>query len=394
MDLLDCPIKAYDWGSPTAIAEIQGRRPTGRPEAELWIGAHPSGPAQVLRDGRRVGLDEVIAADAVAELGADAAKRWQGRLPFLLKVLAADRPLSLQTHPTIAQAVSGFAAEEAAGVPIDAPNRLFRDVNHKPELICALTPFTALCGFRRVDLSVELLRALADADLGAELVTILSAEQGSDAPRRAMIAALGAPPRRARRAVEALRANAARGVPGFDDECRWLATLADRHPDDPAVLVAAMLELVVLQAGQAIFLTAGTLHSYLDGVGVELMANSDNVLRGGLTSKHVDVDALAEVVVTEPSPAPVQTADEAVFTYRSPVPEFALTRYVLHGETVTMPSGMAAGVAVDGHLSVEIDGEPQTVGSGAAVWIPASDGSRRLSGTGTFFLATEGKRAH
>jgi mannose-6-phosphate isomerase len=390
VDLLDCPIKSYDWGSPTALAGLQGRRPTGEPEAELWIGAHPSGPAHLVRGGRRAGLDEVIAADPVAELGAEAAARWQGRLPFLLKLLAAARPLSLQTHPSSEQAVSGFAAEEAAGVPIDAPQRLFRDTNHKPELICALTPFTALCGFRAVETTLDLLDGIGDADLGAELVSILAAEPGPDGLRRAMVTALQTSTRRARPAVAAVGARAAHGVPGFEAECRWLSTLADRHPGDPAVFVAAMLELVVLQPGQALFLTAGTLHSYLDGLGVELMANSDNVLRGGLTSKHVDVDALARIVITEPAPPPVQTADAGVFTYRSSVPEFALTRYALLGERATLPSGPAAGVAVNGSFTLEIDGTPHAVGSGRAVWIPASDGSRALSGTGIFFLATEG----
>lgn len=390
MDLLDCPIKTYDWGSPTALASLQGRRPTGEPEAELWIGAHPSAPAHLVRGGRRTGLDEVIAADPVAELGAEAAERWKGRLPFLLKVLAAARPLSLQTHPTSEQAASGFAAEEAAGVPVDAPQRLFRDRNHKPELICALTPFTALCGFRAVETSIDLLDAIGDADLGAELISILAAEPGPDGLRRAMVTALRTSTRRVRPAVAAVAANAAHGVPGFEAECRWLTTLADRHPGDPAVFVAAMLELVVLQPGEGLFLTAGTLHSYLDGVGVELMANSDNVLRGGLTSKPVDVDALARIVTTEPAPPPVQTADDGTFTYRSPVPEFALTRYALLGEAARLPPGVAAGVAVDGSFSLEIDGAPHTIGPGTAVWIPASDGSRALSGTGTFFLATEG----
>jgi mannose-6-phosphate isomerase len=393
VDLLDCPIKAYDWGSRTALAGLQGRSPTGEPEAELWIGAHSSGPSHLVRSGRRAGLDEVIAADPVTELGAEAAERWQGRLPFLLKVLAAARPLSLQTHPTSEQAASGFAAEEAAGVPIDAPQRLFRDTNHKPELICALTPFTALCGFRAVESTLDLLVAIGDADLGAELVSILAAEPGPDGLRRAMVTALRTSARRARPAVAAVGVNAAHGVPGFEAECRWLSTLADRHPGDPALFVAAMLELVVLQPGQALFLTAGTLHSYLGGVGVELMANSDNVLRGGLTSKHIDVDALARIVTTKSTPPPVQTADEGAFTYRSPVPEFALTRYALLGETVTMPPGVAAGVVVEGSFALEIDGSPHTIDSGTAVWIPASDGSRALSGTGTFFLATEGPGA-
>jgi mannose-6-phosphate isomerase len=390
VDLLECPIQAYDWGSRTAIAAMQHRQPTGEPEAELWIGAHPRAPAQLVRHGQSRQLDEVIAADPAAELGAGAATRWDGRLPFLLKVLAVAKPLSLQAHPSLAQARAGFAAEEAAGVPIDARDRLFRDDNHKPELICAVSPFTALCGFRPVSTSIDLLEALGGDDLGAEIVDILRADPDGKGLRRARVTALDASSERAERALVEVRSKAAQGVAGFELESRWLTALIDDRPRDPAVMVAALLDLVVLDPGQALFLAAGNLHCYLDGVGVEVMANSDNVLRGGLTSKHIDVDALARVVVTEPSTAEIQNPAGPVHTYRVPAPEFALTRIRLDGGQADLPPGAAAGVVVAGELTLTIDGEERDLASGSTVWVPASDGPRRATGAGTLFLATEG----
>lgn len=391
MDLLDCAIQPYDWGSTTAIADLQGRTPTGEPEAELWIGAHPKAPSQLTRNGRTVGLDEVIAADPVAELGAACAERFDGRLPYLLKILAAAEPLSLQAHPTLERARRGFADEEAAGVPFDAPHRLFRDPNHKPELICALTPFAALCGFRAPDRSLELLEAADAGPLGAAVADRLRRSPDADGLREAMVTVLSTDRVDAAPSLARLGEAAASGIAGFATESEWLVRLVDKCPDDPAVFVAALLDLVVLAPGEALFLSAGNLHSYLGGVGVEVMANSDNVLRGGMTTKHVDVDALAEVVVTEPGAAPVQRPGGPVWTYASPVDEFSLTRIVAPAESVALPDGPVAVLCVDGDVTVHEGSTSTAVVAGRAGWLPAcAAGPRSVEGSGTVFVATTG----
>ena len=161
MHVLKPVIRDYAWGSPTLLADLQGREPTGRPEAELWLGDHPGAPCvAVVADGAHIGLDEVVAADPERCLGPVAP---EGRLPFLMKLLAAGAPLSIQAHPTLEQARAGHAAEEAAGVPADAPERNYKDANHKPEMLLALTPFAAMCGFRSPEVSSDSFEALARA---------------------------------------------------------------------------------------------------------------------------------------------------------------------------------------------------------------------------------------
>ena len=275
------------------------------------MGAHPRGPS-ALEGGDT--LADLIARDPAAALGPDVAARF-GELPFLFKVLAADRPLSLQAHPSEEQARAGFAAEEAAGIPRDAPNRSFRDDNHKPELIVALEPFEALCGFKPEAQAQDLLQRLGLADLAAR--------QRSDGTRDLVQHLL-------RERDGDLAARAVERAGGFADEpaCAWAVRLAAAYPGDPGVVVALLLNHVVLAPGEGLFLGAGNLHAYLRGVGLELMANSDNVLRGGLTPKHVDVDALLDVVdFRSRGVDPLRPAgDGPERTYDTPAPEFRLSR--------------------------------------------------------------------
>lgn len=303
MQLLQGAVRPYAWGSRIAIAELLGEPvPSPHPQAELWFGAHPGDPSVLLGDdGTRTPLIEALLTDPERQLGPRCVGQWGERLPFLVKVLAAEEPLSLQAHPSAAQAAEGFAREEALGIPPRAPERNYPDPNHKPELICALTEFHALTGFREANRTVELLTALAVPELGPYR-DMLAAQPDADGLRALFTTWITLP----QPAIEALlppvleaciRRLRERGADAeFGGECRTVLQLAEAHPGDAGVLAAALLNYVVLAPGEALYLPAGNLHTYLHGTGVEIMANSDNVLRGGLTPKHVDVPELLRVL--------------------------------------------------------------------------------------------------
>ncbi|MER6400523.1 mannose-6-phosphate isomerase, class I [Kitasatospora sp. NPDC001603] len=337
------PVRGYAWGSITAIPALTGAPPTGEPQAELWMGAHPSAPS-LRDDGAGAGprpLDRLIAEDPDGELGPDTVKRFGPRLPFLFKVLAADRALSLQVHPTRAQAEAGFAAEEARGIPRDAPRRIFRDRGHKPELICALSDFEALCGFRPAPATAGLLDALA-VPLLTPWATALRhrpAEEVLPAMLRHVLEDVRPGPAELATVGAALRRVAAGGGP-YAAACAAYARAARDYPGDPGLVAALLLNHVRLGAGQALALDAGVPHAYLHGLGVELMANSDNVLRCGLTGKHIDVDGLLAVTSFRTGEPPVLTASPAAGlpadgsparggieeVFPSPAEEFRLSR--------------------------------------------------------------------
>ena len=299
---LTTAVRHYPWGSRTVIPALLGEpSPADRPHAELWVGAHPGGPS-LLTDGRP--LDAAIAEDPGALLGPAVVDRFGPRLPFLLKVLAADTPLSLQAHPAPEQAEAGFAAEEAAGIPIEHPTRTFKDPYHKPELLLALTTFEALCGFRPVEESLHCLAKLQVPEVRPTLAALARGGLRAAVPQ---LLALDA----GRRAelVSAVAASASRFVaasdPEFINTYRWAAKLAETYPGDPGVVISLMCNHLKLAPGEAVYLPAGNLHAYLSGAGVEVMASSDNVLRGGLTVKHVDLAALIEVLDFSDGKVPV-----------------------------------------------------------------------------------------
>ena len=297
MELLEGVIRNYEWGSTSSIPSFLGRPETGEPWAELWFGAHPSGPS-LLGAGHEP-LHAVIAADPVAALGPATADRF-GALPFLVKVLAAAAPLSLQAHPSIAQAEAGYAREDAAGIPLDAPNRSFRDRLHKPELICALTEFDALCGFRDPLATLEILATIETPALDP-IRSRIRAEPNAEGLNGLLEHLLTLGPADAQALVAPVVAMS--GRPGPDEgagERTMAAALGARYPGDVGVVIALLLNLVTLRPGEALFLGAGNLHMYLNGTGIEVMANSDNVLRGGLTSKHIDIPTLLAVVDPQP----------------------------------------------------------------------------------------------
>ncbi len=303
---LEGVLHEYAWGSRRFLAELEGRAsPSPSPEAERWFGAHPTAPATLhLADGTARPLDAAVASDPVGLLGDDVVTRFGARLPFLLKVLAAAEPLSLQTHPTAARAQAGFADEEARGIPLDAPHRRYRDAWPKPELLRALTPFTALCGFRDPDRTLELFATLAVDELTWLVDALQRHGEAGIAPvvrRLLMVPEVACGP-----LVTAVAARAAGLVEDahWGAEARMVRGLSDRYPDDPGVVVALLMEVLHLVPGEALYLPAGNLHAYVEGAGIEVMATSDNVLRGGLTAKHVDVDELLQVLDDRPGAVP------------------------------------------------------------------------------------------
>lgn len=292
------PVQHYAWGDPTFLPELLGAEPDGRPWAELWLGTHPSGPA-TLADGRPL-------ADVT------------GDLPYLLKVLAAAEPLSLQVHPTAEQAVDGYA------------RGVYPDDRAKPELLVALTPFEAFCGLRPVDATLDLLSHLGAHDLADHLGTNGVATTVTDLYRSrfdpgSTIAACSA---------------------GDLPEAVWVRRLAERYPGDPSVAVTLLLNHVALQPGEALHLTAGNLHAYLSGAGVELMGASDNVVRGGFTAKHVDVDELLRILDPSPLADPVMT--EAASGGRYPLREAGCTLVRVDPDDEHVSSGHELSVSLDG----------------------------------------------
>lgn len=385
MELLQGVVRDYDWGSPTAIPELLGVPPSGEPMAELWLGAHPSAPALV--GSSATPLDRMVADDPAATIGPEVANRF-GRLPFLLKVLAAAHPLSLQAHPSTAQAEAGFAREEAAGTPRDAPERSFRDRWHKPELICALEEFDALCGFRDPVATLELLRSIGSPGLGS-VIHLLAEAPGPEGLGRVLSHLLTLDRSQAALLVESVVTACRRQPDGpHAEERRMAARLDDQHPGDPGVVIALLLNRVRLQPGEALFLGSGNLHMYLRGTGVEVMASSDNVLRGGLTTKHVDVPTLLEVVDPSPIVPVVQRPipSDGVARYDCPVPEFSLERIDLDGRATLAP-GPAIVLCTQGRA----DGGAHVLERGAAAWIPAADGPIELDGRATIFRAGVGR---
>ncbi|MFE7451811.1 mannose-6-phosphate isomerase, class I [Streptomyces griseus] len=388
MDRLSNTVRPYAWGSTTAIPALLGIAPTGEPQAEMWMGAHPGAPSRITRatasGDAELTLTEAVEADPEGELGAPTVARFGPRLPFLLKLLAAGAPLSVQVHPDLDQAREGYADEEARGIPIDAPHRTYKDANHKPELICALTPFDGLCGFRVPTEAADAMEALG-VDSLKPYVDLLRAHPEEAALREVLTAILGADPAEMADTVAETAAAAERlGGPHAP-----YARIAHHFPGDPGVLAAMLLNHVRLQPGEALFLGAGVPHAYLEGLGVEIMANSDNVLRCGLTPKHIDVPELLRVVrfeATEPGVLRPEAAPSGEELYETPADEFALSRYTLASGAaptdLTAPTPQillcTAGTVTVGEIAL---------GPGESAYVPA-DERVEATGPGTLFRAT------
>ncbi|APT83225.1 mannose-6-phosphate isomerase, class I [Corynebacterium ammoniagenes] len=394
MQLLNSATRTYSWGSKTLIPHLQGKAASNYPIAELWYGAHPGGPATVEDEP----LNAIIAADPQAALGENVAAEFDNKLPFLLKILSADEPLSLQAHPSKEQALQGFARENSQGVAMDAPQRSYKDDNHKPELIVALTDFYAMAGFRPLVHTRELFDALDCEELNryAHMHIAdgrLTQDEESDSLRALFTTWITIPATTRRELIAALMECSKQLLETLHSDS-WmrpvLETLIDLdelYPGDVGVLGALLLNHVQLSPGEAIYLDAGQLHAYVRGLGVEIMANSDNVLRGGLTPKHVDVPELVKVLsfntIADPRVEQISLSDSAqVMNYPVPVNEYALTRCDLKaGQEVTTESdGPAIILCTEGSLQLTAqDGTCLELSPSDAAWVPADDGDITLS---------------
>lgn len=386
------PIQRYGWGSVERLPRFLGVEPDGTPQAELWMGAHPSAPSLVVHETGELPLPQLIAFDPGRMLGAAVLTRFGAQLPFLFKVLAAAEPLSLQVHPDAEQARAGFARDEAAGLALDDPRRTYRDPNHKPELLCALDGFDVLSGFRPAD---EVVAVFESFGLHPGWVDL--ARQGDVA--RLCAAMWDLPPADRATLATSIGAAALRGGPvdrRLPREAAFVRLVAARYPGDIGVLVGLCLNRLQLDAGEAMFAPAGLLHAYLGGFGLELMANSDNVVRAGLTTKTVDLHELRRLVVPGcgSSGPMLAAADPLTGELRFPVTadEFALSSFVLTGSPVAVPSpGPEILICVDGGADVIAeDGTRVSLGRGESAFVAAAAARYWVEGVGELYRAAVG----
>ena len=392
-------VQPYDWGSTHVIQQLLGLDVDGAPAAELWLGAHPVAPSRTLHDGTATSLVDLVRDDPVGTLGRRVQDTYGPRLPYLLKVLAAERALSLQVHPRPHLARAGFNRENAAGIPLGAAERSFRDDQHKPEMIVALTPFEGLAGFRRPRQALGLLEGL-DGTLVDRMRGALGHGRSADAVRRAFELAVHA--RTADdvapdldRTLAAVRARAGTGGAVRTRADAVALRLGEQYPGDPGVLASYLLNVFALEPGEAVFLAPGQVHAYVRGAGVEIMASSDNVLRAGLTHKRVDVDALLECSDFLPAPPPRPVTSRlarGLTTYRVPIREFGLVVgdvLPVDGELALPGEGPRVVLALGGVLRLRTGADAETcvLAAGESVFVPDAAGALSVSGEGRITVA-------
>ncbi|CQD08024.1 mannose-6-phosphate isomerase [Mycobacterium lentiflavum] len=389
MELLRGAVRTYAWGSRTAIAEFTGRPvPAAHPEAELWFGAHPGDPAFLETEQGELSLLEAVTADPEGQLGSASRERFGDVLPFLVKVLAADEPLSLQAHPSAEQAIEGYLREEKLGIPVTSPVRNYRDTSHKPELLVALHSFEALAGFRQAAVTIELLRALAVTDLDP-YIELLNDQSDADGLRALFTTWITAPQPDIDVLVSAVIDGAIQyvssGATAFAAEAKAVLELGERYPGDAGVLASLLLNRISLAPGEALFIPAGNLHTYLRGFAIEVMANSDNVLRGGLTPKHVDVPELLRVLDFAPTAEaqlrPHVHREGLGLVYDTPADEFAVALLTLEGEHLghevdasPIQDGPQILLCAEGAAVVHGKSGSLALDRGMAAWVAADDG--------------------
>lgn len=374
--------RSYAWGSTDLIAALEGRPAAASPEAEVWFGDHPDDPA-VTADGRTL---DIWLADEGASTGSPR------RLPYLLKLLAAASNLSIQAHPSIEQAEAGYAREEAAGVARDAPERTYRDRNHKPELIVALADgFRALAGLRPHEDTLALLAAIGGTGAAGLASRLDGTEQATKVAIAWVLSDAAAP-----QVAEIVRAAVEARTDRFGAELAMAAELHGRYPHDPGIVVALLMNLVTLRRGEGLFVPAGVLHAYLSGIGVEIMAASDNVVRGGLTPKHVDAPALIDLLDTRMAAVPVvrpRDRGDGIHDYDVPVRDFALQSITPTGADVAVAvRGATIALATAGSVGVESvrTGSRVLLQPGQALFVTPDEATILVGGRGELFLAAPG----
>lgn len=406
MKFLQGRVRDYSWGSHHAIPRLFGCDAAARPVAELWFGAHPSAPSFFSDDvrvrsyeasgegrdrfGAMESLDALIAADPERILGDDIIARYGPQLPFLLKLIAPDEPLSLQVHPSLEQAKVGFAREEERGLATNAPQRCYPDPNHKPEMVYAVSKFEALVGFRSPRRILGVLSGL-DCAVACQVYSFVAGEPNTDGVRRAFEFLLSEETRpSANDIADVVRACSLR--PAADSPSpradALVARLGKIYPGDPGVVASLLMNPVTLHPGEALFTPAGIVHAYVSGLGVEVMAASDNVLRAGLTHKHVDVNELLRITETVAAP-PIRIAAERITpaqsTFYVPVDDFELSVISLrHADERIDVRGCGPRIilCLSGAAELCVDGKRSFINTGQAVFLGASDGAVDVCGAG------------
>ena len=394
MQVLHGTFQHYAWGTADAIPELLGQPADGKPVAEYWLGAHPLAPSEA--GGLR--LDALVAGQPEV-IGEASRARFGDRLPYLVKVLSARHALSLQAHPSRDQAEEGFAKENAAGLAADAPERTYRDDWPKPELLIALDQFTGLAGFRDPKRTAALFGGLGVADELASVIGALTERKGSAALAEVFLDVLSLKGERARLSeIVCAAAMRRKDSPGeLGEFCRTILELDEVFPTDPGIIAAALMNRVTLSPGEGLYVPAGQMHAYLSGTGVEVMANSDNVIRGGLTSKHLDIGELVRVVDFEPStPTPVRpvAVGDGVEEYPTPCEEFDVWRITPAAEhgLIGLPGGKSARILLltEGEAELASGSQRLRLVRGEAAFLPATDPRATISGDGVGFLTASG----
>ncbi len=394
MHFLHGSIQHYAWGTMEAIPELLRLQPDGTPHAEYWLGTHAQGPAWA----GDVSLPQLIAGDP-GQLGERVRAAFGDELPFLMKVLSARHALSIQAHPSREQAEQGYARENEAGIPLDSPERVYSDPWPKPEIMIALDLFETLSGFREPVETAALLSGLGVTSELGSLITPLTERKGAAALAQVFLEVLSLEGERAR-LTDVVSAAALRhaGDPGeVGDFARTIVELDAVFPGDPGILAALLMNRVTLRPGEAMYVPAGQMHAHLRGTGIEVMANSDNVIRGGLTPKHVDVRELVTVVDFEPGAprvlAPV-TVRPGLEGYDMACAEFEVWRVLGTDSPAVLPGAGSARIlfAVDGRLTLHAHGGSRPLERGEAVFLTAAEQEVATSGEGLAFLSASGTR--
>ena len=387
-------IQNYAWGSKSFIPQLTGE-PAFKsvPQAELWMGAHPKAPSLVWDNGEWVPLPKLIREDPEGILGKSTANKYSNRLSFLFKVLAIEKPLSIQAHPNRVQARQGFARENSRGIPLNAPHRNYRDDNHKPEIICALTPFWALIGFRELDDIIALANLLGVSGFRDKIMDSRG-QPNHESLRRLLTGLLTMEIEDQRRMVAELVESCEKYV-DTDKTFEWTVKLNRVYAGDIGVLSPLFMKIVRLEPGEAMYISSGQLHSYLEGAGIELMANSDNVLRGGLTPKNVDLPELLEILDLSKNEMPLLIPEMGMNgeqLYPCPAEEFILSAISLdEGAVFTGPKEHSVEIMIctEGEARImNLDRrEDLSLNKGTSIIIPASTGAYEIEGKCTLYRA-------
>jgi len=394
--ILKNSIQEYSWGSRTFIPELMGEpAPSENPQAELWMGAHPKAPSRVMYDGDLVSLRELIREDPETVLGPSAAAKFSNTLPFLFKILASARPLSIQAHPNKEQAKEGFARENRLTIPLDDPRRNYRDPNHKPELICALSPLTVLKSFRRIE-DILMMMDRVKVPVLEPAIESLRTHPDSEGLKRFFLDLMTMEREMQGRVIDQILPGV-EGLAATDAASEWLIRLSREYPGDIGVLSPLFLNLIQLQPGKAMYIPAGELHAYLEGAGIELMANSDNVLRGGLTPKHMDGPELCRLLNFTAGEADILSPEKKATVeaiYPSVAEEFILSVISLHDEDSSYKSPAVRSIEImictEGKARVTDpgNGDILELSGGSSIIVPAAVNQYVIEGQSTIYKAS------